>query len=116
MGRTQRTVPCALSGGKYTMNTNAPYVDNLNGPSYQFGGSATVIVPGEPVGINAGCEFNIIPDPKNNRTYYGKTSYVGIAIPDASAEVHVEWGETRTIFEFNIFDTIDKAYIRIMEW
>lgn len=36
----------------------------------------------------------------------------------ASNEVHVEWGETRTLkgSEFNIFDAAHGIYIKIMEW
>lgn len=63
-----------------------------------------------------GGDFNIIPDPKKNKTYFGATGNLGVGFP--GAELHVEWGETKTweYTQFNVFDVAKDIYIQIMEW
>lgn len=98
------------------MLTNAPNIDNLNGLGYQIGGSASIPIPA-PVAISVGREFNIIPDSKKNRNYYGVSSFRGIAPPIPSAEVHADWGQTESLsYEFNVFNVMQRGYIKIMEW
>lgn len=64
-----------------------------------------------------GVELNVIPDNDQNTHYYGITSFVSVAPPTASAEVHAEWGETRSAsFQFNVYDVMKNIYINIMEW
>ncbi|MHB8961560.1 MAG: hypothetical protein ACYC5K_00185, partial [Saccharofermentanales bacterium] len=96
----------------YKMVTNAPYIDNLNGESYQFGGSVGIPIEGIP--LAAGAELNVIPDPKNNTNYFGITRSVGFGTP--GGEVHGEWGYTVTGFQVNIFDIAQYIYQGIMEW
>ncbi len=105
--------PC-ISATLYKAVSNAPIIDNLNGPGYQVGGSIGVPVYGVP--LAAGADFNIIPDEHQGETYYGLTTGIGIGTP--GAEFHVEWGETATWgrSKYNIFETIDNIYIKIMGW
>jgi hypothetical protein len=98
----------------YQSKTNAPNINKLNGLGYQIGASA-----GIPVGIVSvagGADFNIIPDSKTGKYYYGMTTNLGLGIP--GAELHVELGNTATcdITQFNIFDLIDQFCMNIMEW
>ena len=98
----------SLSG--YRMRTNAPSINKLEGPGAQTGGT---------VGVShlvVGVDFNIIPDELENKTYFGITETIGIGTN--GAELHIEWGETESLNEtrFNVFDELDKVYIRIMEW
>jgi len=114
-GVTSSDTPSA-SVGKYEMVTNAPNIDKLEGAGYQFGGSFNAPLPA-PISISGGGEFNVIPDEKLNKHYYGVTRFVGIAPPKKSAEGHVEWGETYPTFvDFNVFDTVDSVCVKIMEW
>ncbi len=71
-------------------------------------------VYGVPVAV--GGDFNIIPDNSLNKTYFGTTRSVGIGTP--GVEFHVDWGETGILnaTRFNIFDVLNNAYIKIMEW
>ena len=106
-----------ISVSKYQSITNAPSINALKGTGYQIGGSVVVPIKGVP--LNLGCDLNIIPDPRNDKTYYGVTLTQGLAYPNLpSAEVHVEWGETFTIqkTQFNIFDVGRSVYNKIMEW
>lgn len=99
------------------MVTNAPSVNELNGPGYQFGGSANIPIPSAPVSISAGREFNVIPDVDKNTTYYGLTTFSGIAPPVPSFEGRAEWGETSSeTFSFTVFGVMENVYVRIMEW
>lgn len=103
----------SLSITGYQSITNAPNVNKLNGPSYQIGASAGVPIYGVPVAV--GGDFNIIPDTDDEDVYYGLTTNVGIAA-STGVEAHVEWGETATLLQFNIFDIADNIYTKIMEW
>lgn len=98
----------------YQSITNAPNIDKLEGPSYQFGGSVGVPIYGFPFSV-AG-DLVIIPDSFRERTYYGSTANVGVGTP--GAEFHVEWGETATwnATHFNMFDAARNIYHKIMEW
>ena len=71
----------SLSG--YRSITNAPSIDKLEGPGYQFGGTVNAIASG-------GVDLNIVPDSTLNKTYFGVTSTAGFGTP--SAEFYVEWG------------------------
>ena len=115
----QRTLAGGITGGTpgisltaYNMITNAPTIENLEGPGYQIGGSLGVPVYGVP--LNAGAEVNIIPDRKSNNAYFGATGSLGFGVP--GGELHVEWGETVTLAKLNIFDLAAEIYTRIMEW
>ena len=44
----------------------------------------------------------------------GCTRNLGIGVP--GGELHVEWGETWTWAEFNLYDIMSKMYFEIMEW
>ena len=105
------TGPFGFSACGYNMITNAPNIYKLEGPGYQVGG--TMNIAGTPIVV--GGEANIIPDEELGKVYGGVTGIMGFG---ASNEVHVEWGETRTLkgSEFNIFDAAHGIYIKIMEW
>ena len=98
----------------YQSITNAPSIYNLNGESYQIGGSVGVPVYGVP--LAAGGDFNIIPDSEGNKTYYGATANVGFGTP--GGEFHVEWAQTSTLqpARFNVFDFAKHTYNMIMGW
>ncbi|HHW46456.1 MAG TPA: hypothetical protein GXX17_06040 [Clostridiales bacterium] len=98
----------------YQTVTNASNIKNLEGSGYQIGGSVGVPVYGVPLAV--GGDFNIIPDTKLNKTYFGVTSNIGFGT--SGGEFHVEWGETVTWnqTQFNVFDVMQKIYIKIMEW
>ena len=114
-GATTNSSPtCSI--GQYSMITNAPNIENLNDLGYQIGGSVNIPIPA-PITISAGREFNIIPDSKKDRNYYGVSSFKGIAPPIPGVEVHAEWGKTESLsYEFNVFNVMYRAYVRIMEW
>ena len=115
-GATSNSTPTA-SIGNFSMVSNAPSVNELNGDGYQLGGSASVPLLPVPVSINVGRDLNIIPNIKQNSNYYGLSSFVGISPPTLSVEGHAEWGKTgSTIIQFNVFDVMQKIYIKIMEW
>ena len=108
-----------LSGavGNFSMITNAPTVNELNGSGYQIGASASIPIPPSPIAISVGRDVNIIPNSKLNTNYYGLSSFTGIAPPYPSTELHFEWGETGSAFlQFNVFNVMQNIYIRIMEW
>ena len=101
-----------ISVSGYRMRTNAPSIAKLDGLGAQVGGTMSGSK------ISVGIDLNIIPDDIENRMYYGVTESIGIGIGATVAEMHVEWGETDTLekTKFNVFDELDKVYIRIMEW
>ena len=106
-----------FSVGEFSMITNAPSINKLNGSGYQIGGSVSIPIPQAPISICAGGEFNIIPDSKRNTNYYGVTTFTGIAPPIPSFEVHAEWGQTSSAsYQFNVFDVMQNIYVKIMEW
>ena len=111
-GATTGTAGASITS--YKSVTNAPSIYKLEGTEYQIGGSAGLPVYGAPVAV--GGDFNIIPDNSLNKTYFGTTRSVGIGTP--GVEFHVDWGETGTLnaTRFNIFDVLNNAYIKIMEW
>ncbi len=117
----QRSISGGVTGGTpslsatiYESRSNAPSVQNLTGPGYQVGGSAATIIGGFP--LATGADFNFIPDEENSKIYFGTTTNVGVGFP--GVEFHVEWGETTNVYynEFNIFKSLDHAYIKILEW
>ncbi len=105
---------CGGSITAYNTRTNAPSIDNLNGPGYQIGGSYGFFVEGFPVCV--GADFNIIPNEDANEMYLGVSRCGGIGIP--GLEMHVEYGTTETWgkTQFNVFNAARDIYIGIMEW
>lgn len=91
-------------------------MEKLEGTGYQLGGSANIPVPPAPISINAGGDFNLIHDKKDDVYYYGTTQSVGVAPPISGVEFHAEWGETYTLLRYNLFEVMDYWYIKIMEW
>lgn len=115
----QATISGGLTGGTpgasfslYHMATNAPSVDKLEGSAYEIGGSAGIPIYGIPAFI--GGDFIIIPDSDLKKEYYGLATNLGLGTP--GGEIHVTWGETVTLFKFNVFDVFDKIYNKVMEW
>ena len=87
----------------FVMITDAPSVNLLNGPGYQFGGS--VSIPSPALTASMGGEFNIID--AGSKYYYGATGLFGITTPgEGIGELHAEWGNTNTILSINIFDIL----------
>lgn len=98
---------------RYKSVTNAPNIYKLKGPSQQVGGSFGVPIYGVPV--SAGGDLILMRDDELNKNYFGYSKNVGLGTP--GGEMHIEWGETQTISgtEFNVYDLIDKFFIKIME-
>ena len=103
----------AISVSRYKTRTNAPNIHLLEGPSQQIGGSVGVPIYGVP--ISAGGDLIFMRNEKLNKNYFGYSKNLGFGTP--GGEMHVEWGETQTITstEFNVYDLIDKFFIKIME-
>lgn len=103
-----------MSDTAYQSITNAPRLDNLQGFGYQLGGTADAIVYGVP--IAAGGDINLIQDDMNNKMYFGTTSNLGFGT--SGAELHVEWGKTGIwdVGRFNIFESAEQIYMKIMDW
>ena len=104
----------SISITAYQSVTNAPTIENLQGPSYQIGGMIGIPVYGVPLAV--GGDFNILEDTELHRVYLGSTRNVGFGTP--GGEFHVEWGETATLnsTRFNIFDIAQNLYTNIMGW
>ena len=104
----------SVSGGGYGTITNAPFIENLEGPGRQYGGS--IGIPIKKINLVVGSEINVIPQ-KNNITYYGLTGQCGIGT-SSGFECHYMKGITGTWdkSEVNVFDLFDKVYDCIMEW
>lgn len=62
-----------------------------------------------------GYEFNVMGSPETGY-YYGTTQFQGVAIGIPGTEFHCEWGNTSTLFSFNIINVCKNVYHRIMEW
>ena len=107
--------PCTTIG-KYKSYTNAPSINELNGPAYQIGGSAIIPVEGFPVAV--GADYSIIPDNERGRIYNGFTSTVGIGFGAPGGEFHTTWSKTGTwnATRFNVYDAFKKLYDNIMGW
>ena len=56
------------------------------------------------IGPNIGLEFDIMGDVnnKNNDFYYGVTYIEGIGY-GKGGEAHIEWGETNSLHDVNVF-------------
>ena len=102
-----------ISVSRYKTRTNAPNIHQLEGPSQQIGGSFGVPIYGVPV--SAGADLIFMRNEKLNKNYFGYSKNLGIGT--SGGEMHTEWGETQTISgtEFNVYDLIDKFFIKIME-
>ena len=103
-----------ISVTRYQTITNAPSVNNLNGPYYEAGGSIAMPVEGVP--FAAGGSVMIIPDETENATYFGLTQNVGAGSP--GVEFHIAQGRTWSIekTKFNLYDVAQSVYNKIMEW
>jgi len=82
------------------MRTNAPTVYNLEGLGAQVGGSYSA---GEGFIVAGGGEANYIPSDTGDG-YVGTTISAGVGVGSTGAEVHTEWGETKTIASFNVWE------------
>ena len=89
--------------------TEAPSIIDLNGKSFQIGGSVDFS------GISVGAEYTGMMD-SYGEIYSGMTTAVGVgfAFP-APGEVHTDITKTK-VYSINIFDVIDNVCTRIMEW
>ena len=95
---------------KHHTTTNAPTVNDLQGPGYEMGGSAQI--PLTPVVV--GAEGIFLENTQTDETYYGVTYSGGIG---SGYEFHAGGGGTTNVSQtFNVFDELDKLYIKIMEW
>lgn len=95
---------------EYKTITTASSVYDLEGLTTQVGGSVSEFVKGTPVIAMVGGEFLFIGDINGNGTYdIGATFSEGIAF-GTGKEVHVQWGNTETIYSINIFDIWDSIY------
>jgi len=89
--------------------TNAYNVEELNGDSYQVGGTAGEMVGTIPLTVSG--EVSIIPKKDGGVPYFGGTAAIGLGTP--GSEVHVEWGSTTTWTEGNIVDDISNTIDKI---
>ncbi len=107
-GVTGGTASAAMS--KYFMFTNAPTVFDLENEGASIGGS--IVWPMfKKIGPNIGLEFDIMGDVnnKNNDFYYGVTYIEGIGY-GKGGEAHIEWGETNSLHDVNVFNLWNKFY------
>ena len=90
----------SISVSSYHSMTTAPSVKELNGPSYQVGGSVGVLIEGFPAYF--GGDFMLTPDPDRNTGYPGQTVNGGVGTP--GGEGHLECSRTGTLFggSFNV--------------
>ena len=88
--------------------TTAPDIYKQAGPAYPTGGSADVS------GVSLGAEYTLFTDPKTNDIYHGAAVLVGIG-PPIPLEVHTGVSYSK-IWGFNVYDTLEKLYIKILEW
>lgn len=99
----------SLTGSAFISFSNAPSIYHLEGPGSSIGGSAAIpLAYGIPLAL--GGEFNIIGDVNDfSQKYYGMTILAGTGVA-AGGEGHIEWGETVTLFSYNMFDLWDYLY------
>jgi len=76
--------------------------------SYESGGSADVL------GASLGAEYVMFTDPETNAIYHGGTVLAGIGAP-VPLEFHTG-ASYSWVYGINVYDEIDKLYIKIMEW
>ena len=98
----------AASVNLFATVTTAPDIYKQNGPAYPSGASADIC------GIGVGVEYTLFTDSETQDIYHGGTIMVGGGAP-IPLEVHTgisySW-----VWGFNIYDTLDKMYLKIMEW
>ena len=102
----------SLSIGKYISTTSASTIRDLDGdnPSGQFGGSISWS------GFSSGVEF-LTFNGKDGQLYNGGTYNGGVSIKiPTPAELHGLTGSSKVFWDFNIYDSLDRLYLRIMEW
>ena len=102
----------SLSISGFSSITNAPTVEELNGPYYNTGGSFATIVEGVP--IYAGGDVILLYNAEKDEYYTGLLERVGVSNP--GVEFHQGWGETWTLWRINVIDCIDYINNMIMEW
>ena len=98
---------------RYQTLTSASTVYDLEGLGTQIGASGLIPIPGAPVMAMVGGEFNYIGDISKKGPYeIGATFSEGIGYGEGG-ELHVQWGETKTLCSINIFDMWDEIYEKI---
>lgn len=106
----------STSFSTYNSISNAPNIRKIESSGANIGGSLSL--PLEKFDVIAGGDVDIIEDPNNGKTYYGLTvsGGVGKSQDKSPLEGHVDWGQTWTIGDFNVFDVGKGIYTKIMEW
>lgn len=92
----------------YKTETSAQNIYKQAGVSLQTGGSASIGL------ISFGAEYSLFPDTETSEVYRGGTALIGVSVP-IPAEIHGEIGYS-FVWGFNVYDVLDKVYIKIMEW
>ena len=94
---------------KFRTITNAPNINALNGESYQIGGSVDVS------GVSVGAEYTTFNDIITPKQYSGICVSAGVGLPNMPFEAHGDITDTK-VKSFNVYDEIESACIKIMEW
>lgn len=99
---------------KYEGISNAESIEDLCRDGAQMGFAFGAPVGGVP--IAAGIDVSYMAAPDLNKNYYGISRCIGIGSP--GVEMHITWGQTRTIqsLSFNVFNEMENIYVKIMEW
>lgn len=92
----------------FETTTTAPTIYKQQGASYESGGSADVL------GVSLGAEYVLFTDFETNDIYHGGTVLAGIGAP-VPLEFHTG-ASYSWVYGINVYDEIDKLYIKIMEW
>ncbi len=94
----------------YGTVTNAATVYNLEGQGVTIGGSIISPVSGLVVPIMGGLDLNLLGDVNQKKPdAIGGTISVGTGL-GTNGELHIEWGETNTLWSINLFDKWDDWY------
>ena len=98
----------SASAGVFRSITSAPDIYKQKGPAYPTGGSL------DAYGISVGAEYTLFTDSETDDIYHGVAvlAGVGAAMP---LEIHTGVSYSK-IWGFNIYETLEKLYVKLMEW
>lgn len=103
-----------LSLTTYRTVTEAPNVTDLEGLGYTVGANVTGDIPNTGFAGTSSFDVNFVPD-KNGGFRTGMSRADGIASTGTSASIAAGVSYTGTLYSCNIFDELDKLYVKILE-